>query len=454
MLTDSALIPFEPPLRPMTGLPALRTMWRNYIEAFPRAIYEQPTTRITTLLSDTLFVCDPKLIQELLVERADMFGRDVMTRRALSPMIGTRSLFLAEGTEWRWQRRAVAPTFRHEMLLSFVPAFAEMAARQVARWSTAPKAAPIDVAAAMTRMTFDVIVATVLGGAGGLDVERCALALTESFEAANWHSLLVMLWLPEWMPFPGRWRVRRERHYLHREMRRIVATRRALPSSRPDLLDLLLAARDAETGRGMTDEELVTNLLTFVTAGHETTAVALTWTLWLIALDEGVQQRLYEEARAVAGESAIEAAHVERLVHCRRAIEEAMRLYPPAPAVLREAKADTVLGGHRIKPSTQIAVPTYALHRHVRLWESPNTFDPDRFAPDRAKARPRYAYLPFGAGPRVCIGASFAMIEATVILASLVRAFRFRSPPGHRPRPVARVTLRPKGGMPLFVEPR
>jgi cytochrome P450 len=453
-LSDPDLVPFEPPARPMVGLPALRAMRRNYIETFPRSTYERKSTRVTTLLSDVLFICDPELIQDMLVGRADSFGRDGMTRRAFTPIIGERSLFLAEGADWRWQRRAAAPTFRHEALLSFVPIFAEVAARQVARWSAAPGAVPVDVAAAMTRVTFDVIVETMLGGSAALDVEAFGHAVTTTFETAPWHTLLALFSLPRWTPFPGRRRAMRARDYLHREMRRMVAARRSKPSVRPDLLDLLLAARDAETGRDMTDTELVPNLLTFIIAGHETTAVALTWALWLLAKDDAVQQRLCAEAHAVAGEAAIEPVHVERLTQCRQVIQEAMRLYPPAPAVVRQPKADTTLGEHRVKPSTQIIVPTFALHRHVGLWDNPTTFDPDRFAPDRTQARPRYAYLPFGTGPRICIGASFAMIEAPVVLATLVRAFRFRALPKQRPMPVARVSLRPAGGMPLFIELR
>jgi len=215
-----------------------------------------------------------------------------------------------------------------------------------------------------------------------------------------------------------------------------------------------MAARDAETGRHMTDAELLTNLLTFINAGHETTAVALTWTLWLLARDEAVQEELVHEVRAVAGDAAIEAAHIERLVLCRQVIQEAMRLYPPVPALARQPRVALALGEHRIAPTTNVVVPIFALHRHERLWENPLTFAPGRFAADAAKGRARYAYLPFGAGPRVCIGASFAMLEATVILATLVRAFRLRPVAGHKPKPVARVSLRLHDGMPLHVAPR
>jgi cytochrome P450 len=328
-----------------------------------------------------------------------------------------------------------------------------MTARQIARWRSALNNR-VDAAAGMTRITFDIIVETMLGGSAMLDVERYGHALTRAFAATQWLYLLAMLSAPSRVPFPGRHRAIKARDYLHQEMGRILATRRAKPTSRADLLDRLLTARNAETGSGMTDAELVTNLLTFINAGHDTTAAALTWTLWLVARDVTVQQQVFEEVRAVVGEKPIEAKHIEGLALSRQVIQEALRLYPPVPTLLRQAKLDTSLGVHHVNPSTQIVIPTFALHRHTRLWGNPNVFDPGRFAPDHVKARSRYIYLPFGAGPRTCIGASFAMIEAVVILAMLVRAFRFRPVPSHKPKPIARVSLRPQGGMPLLIEPR
>src|SRR5262245_33370902 len=454
MLIDPELVPFAPPAQPQVGLPGLLAFRRNYIETFPRSAYEQGTTRVSTGLTDTLLLCDPALIQEMLVDRADMFIRDRPSQRALAPVLGENSMLLAEGADWRWQRRAAAPIFRHETLLSFVPAIAEIAGQQVVRWRHAGDV-PVEANGAMIRTTLDIIVATMLGGAANLDVAAYGRALVQVLEGAQSLAMFAMLSLPRWTPYPGWWRTLRARNYLRREMVRILAARRAQPSSaRPDLLDLLLTARDAETGRHMTDAELLTNLLTFINAGHETTAVALTWTLWLVARDEAVQQQLVDEVRAVAGEAAIEAAHIDGLVLCRQVIQEAMRLYPPVPALARQPRVALALGEHRITPTTSVVVPIFALHRHERLWENPLTFMPGRFAADAAKGRARYAYLPFGAGPRVCIGASFAMLEATVILATLVRAFRLRPVAGHKPKPVARVSLRLHGGMPLHVVPR
>ena len=453
MFTDPDFVPFEPPEQPL-GLLGVRTLLRNYIETIPRFAYQQGVTRIRTRLSDVLIVSDPNIIQEILVEKPDAFERDPATRRSFAPVIGETSLFLAEGAEWRWQRRAVAPIFRHETLLSFVPIFATMAQRQVDRWRTIQGTVPVDAAAAMTRTTFEIIVEAMLGGSASLDAERYSRALTDNFDAIPWHILYVMFSIPEWMPYPHRRRGMRSRDFLHRDIRRIVESRRSVQSSRPDLLNLLLTARDHETGRGMSNDEIVTNLLTFITAGHETTADALTWTLWLLAKDQATQQRVFEEITAVAGHRMLDVTHVERLSFCRQVIQEAMRLFPPAAGMARISKHTVEIAGMEIPARTRIHIPVFALHRNVDLWDHPNAFDPDRFSADQVKSRPRYAFLPFGAGPRICIGAGFAMIEAAVILATLVRAFCFQPLVRHRPMPVAKMTLRPIGGMPLLVANR
>ena len=453
MFTDPDFVPFEPPPQPL-GLRGLPTFGRNYIEGIPRAAYEEKVVRIRSALSDLFLICDPDLIGEILVDKPDAFLRDVVTRRAFTPMIGPTSLFLAEGADWRWQRRAAAPIFRHDMLLSFVATFAAMADRQIERWRNAPRHQPVDAAAAMTRTTFEIIVEVMLGGSASLDADRYSRALTDNFNTIPWHVIYAVFSLPTWLPYPKRRRAMLERDFLHRDIRRLVAARREAPSAQPDLLDLLLAARDPDTGRTMTDTEVMTNLLTFIIAGHETTSVALAWTLWLLAKDQAVQQRVADEVAAVAGTSPIDAAHVDRLTFSRQVIQESMRLFPPAPLIPRQPRAPMELGGVPISPKTRVHIPVYALHRNVRLWDYPNAFDPDRFAPDRVKARSRYAFLPFGGGPRICIGASFATIEAAVLLASFIRAFRVDPVPGHKPKPVARVTLRPDHGMPLLITPR
>jgi cytochrome P450 len=449
-MPDPDLVPFEPP-----DHPTFRAAFRNVIESYPRALYdEQGLIRYQTRFLDSVLVSEPELIHEILVARADLFRRDDVARQLLSPMLGPTSLFMAEGADWKWQRRAVAPAFRNDKLLALVPTFSTIAVRQVERWGAAPRERPVDVAEAMAQTTCEVIVDTMLGSAGAIDVQGFARALTAELDSFPWRFILTAFRAPSWLPYPGRRHAARAREHIYREAARLVAQRRQEPAGRPDLLDLLLQARDEETGRVMTDEELVRNLATFILAGHETTAVALTWTLWLLAKHPHVQDQVAAEAHATISSGVIEAQQVERLTFTRQVLQEAMRLYPPAPAISRQPLAPLVLGGEQLTPATQVTITIYPLHRNRRLWKDPDSFDPDRFRVDQIKTRPRYAYLPFGAGPRVCIGASFAMIEATVLLAILVHAFRFKAVKGHRPHPVARVTLRPRGGMPLYLEPR
>jgi cytochrome P450 len=233
----------------------------------------------------------------------------------------------------------------------------------------------------------------------------------------------------------------------------IVSRRRAEGAEGSDLLGRLLAARNPETGVAMDDEHVVSNLLTLLEAGHETTARALTWTLYLLARAPEWQDRVRAEVMAVAGSGPIEAAHVSRLLITERVIKESMRLYPPAPVLVRMPLTDIKFGDVNVRAGAQIVVPIYAIHRHRKLWSDPDRFDPDRFLPDAEKAMPRTQYMPFGAGPRICLGLSFALVEAVVLLATFVRAARFDWDGRHFPEPVSRVTLRPKGGMPLMVAP-
>jgi cytochrome P450 len=202
----------------------------------------------------------------------------------------------------------------------------------------------------------------------------------------------------------------------------------------------------------MSDGNLVDTILTFLLAGHETSAVALTWTLSLLSQSEDWQERVRSEAKAVLGDGPFNAAHLDRLVVTEQVLKEAMRLFPPAAILARIAAGDCEIGGRKVAAGTHVAVPIYAVHRHRLLWEEPDAFDPARFAPGREAARSRFAYLPFGAGPRVCVGASFSMMEMKAVLATLMRSIRVSGAGGPPPLPVLRVTLRPQPRVRLRVE--
>lgn len=442
------------PAEQLRPLRFLRTLIRNPLETWPQALFEERSLWLNFASRPLLFVMDPPLVEEVLVTRAESFPKAPIVQRAIGAAVGTKSIFTAEGADWRWQRRASSPPFRHSTILGFVPAMAKAAEDMAERLAAARPGEPVDVAEAMMETTFEVIVATMLSGRGGFDVERFSAEISHYFETVGWVAALTVLRLPMWLPYPGKRRARAGNRFLKAEMARVVAERRAHPGAMPDLLDALIAAKDPETGRAMSDAELADNLLTFVVAGHETTALALTWALWLVAHAPDVEQRLLEEIADVAGDATITADHVDRLVFTKQVIQEAMRLFPPAPLIPRIAAEDIRLGEIEVKARTPVYVPVYAIHRHKLLWDAPGSFIPERFAPERGRGYGRGTYLPFGAGPRICIGAAFAQIEASVILATILRHVKLTAIAGHRPRPTVRLTLRPEGGMPMMARRR
>jgi cytochrome P450 len=260
-----------------------------------------------------------------------------------------------------------------------------------------------------------------------------------------------LIGVPGWVPRPGRMMAGAALRDMQRIADQAIDGRRGAARGKvPDLLDLLLEGEDPKTGRKMTISELRDNLLTFVVAGHETTALTLSWALYLCAFDPDVQTAARAEAQAVLGNRAATTDDIAALPLVRRIIDETLRLYPPAAFLSRTAIAADVLCGRDIHAGDTVVLPIYALHRHHMLWDDPDRFDPARFADP--KTIDRFSYLPFGDGPRVCIGANFALQEAVVILATLLARHRFSIVPGKVPKPVMILTLRPQGGVWLMID--
>lgn len=234
---------------------------------------------------------------------------------------------------------------------------------------------------------------------------------------------------------------------------RIVGRERA-QGSRGDLLQRLLKARDPESGQFMNDRQVTDNLLTFLLAGHETTARSLAWALYLLSLSPQWETRLRAEVGAVAGDGEITGAHVDRLSLVTAFMKETMRLYPAISSVSRIAARDVAIGGETIAKGNLVIIPMFAIHRHRKLWRDPDRFDPGRFSAEEEAKHTRYQYMPFGAGPRICIGASFSLTESVVMLASFVRAARFATPDGKTFSPVSGITLRARPEIELNVAPR
>jgi cytochrome P450 len=447
--TAMILARIDPPAQPLSLLPLLRAMVRNPIESWPRAVYREHLHRSRMPGRDAVFVMCPSLIRRVLVDDADSFEKGAMTRRVLGPVLGD-AILIAEGARWRAQRRATAPLFRREQLLDFLPLMIAAAELTRDRWLSYPVASEIDVAREMMRTTLDIVLSTMLSAASAGDPARIERAMAEYLESTSWVMALTVLGAPRWVPYPGMRKAARGRDFLKQFVAGLTSgIAHSEPDPRNDLLSLLIRANDPQTGRSMSETDVRENILTFVMAGHETTALALTWTFYLLSLHPEIEERVRSEIATVTGGTPVRGEHIDSLRYTQQVIQEAMRLYPPAPLIVREARRVLQLGTETIEPGTFVYVPVYAVHRHEEFWDRPDLFDPDRFAPEAVKARDRYVYLPFGAGPRICIGMSFAQMEATAVLAVLLSSLRLRLRPGYTPQPKLRITLRPAGGMPM-----
>lgn len=454
--TREAPAGFYPPTvsPPREPLPLTRFLFRfldNPLASVPQIAYEQPLTVYP--LSGSIkvaWVCAPELTEQILLREADAFSKSPMEKRVFEKTLGD-SLLTADGAHWRWQRKTMAPLFRQGEILSYVPKMAEAAGAAARRWTRAEQR---EIDQDMIDVTFQVIARTMLDEGTPAD-DKLLIAETHAYLArVPWEMAWTLLRLPKWLPHPATWRMNLAASRLRACIQGIIDRRRANPpAASNDLLDRLLAARHTETGEPMTDAQLVNNLLTLLEAGHETTARALTFTLYLLARSSYWQDAVRDEVQTVVGTGAVEAHHVERLTMLRQVINESLRLYPPAPVFARQAVRPIEVGGEVFQGNDQIVIPTYAIQRHRQLWDDPDRFDPSRFAGDRLKSLPRTQFMPFGVGPRVCIGMSFAMVEAQVLLATFLQAARFKWDGRHEPEPVSRITLRPKGGMPLLVAP-
>jgi cytochrome P450 len=453
---------FRPPVpkplrRPPDLFDFLKAARRNPLESWTEEHFQTPIMVGEGALGHVMVLSDPAAIRHVLVDNAANYRKDDLQRRVLAPGLGN-GLLTAEGDEWRQQRRALAPLFNPRTVTGFAPAMADCADKLVRRWSRHREGRVLDVSLEMTRVTLDVLERTIFTAGISRDPDALGRAITRYFAAIGPIDPLDVFGLPNWLPRIGRIKARPALRYFEEVVGSLITDRQTLLQSGReaprDLLTLLLQASDPETGQGLTDFEVRANIITFIGAGHETTANALAWSLYLLSQAPDAQRRIEAEVDSVLGDGVPNEGAIDGLVFTRAVIEEAMRLYPPVPFLSRAAIADDRIKGFRVPKNSLVMMAPYVLHRHRTLWDDPDAFDPDRFMPERRGSIDRYAYLPFGAGPRICIGASFSLQEAVIVLARIVRAFRLELEPGHVVKPVQRVTLRPDTGLPMRLIPR
>ena len=444
----------EPLDRAANPIRFLRLLRGNQLSVYTRESFVAGFLKARILFQNFVLVNEPAFIEHILVTNHHNYVKSRLTRQILKPALGN-GLLISEGEFWRRQRRITAPAFHRKRVAQAAGVMVRRARQRVGNWRAASESGQcLDISQEMMSLTMEIVAEALFSSeiADSIDeLERAVKTLIASLGTPN---PLDVLGFPEWFP---RWRSRRARSalaLLDRTIYDIIAARRGAQEVSGDLLALLLSARDEETGEGMTDTQLRDEVITFFAAGHETTAQALTWTLYLLSRHPRIERTLHGEVDRVLADREATFDDLEALPYTRMVVQEAMRLFPPVFSLSRRALADDQVGGHTIRSGSLVSISPYLTHRNPRLWKDPLRFDPGRFSPDRIKTRHRYAYLPFGGGPRICIGRGFAVAEACLVLATIARAYRLRMASGHRVEAHGRVTLRPRHGLHMTLERR
>lgn len=447
----SDFIPVGAPVhrRILSRLETAMVARRNVLEIIPALAYRQPIVSGEMMMRWHM-LADPVGMKRVMLDNLANYPKSEIMKRMLRPAIGD-SLFNAEGADWKWQRQAVAPVFTHRNVLALSTAMTATAERTCSRLARCE--GPAEMVGHMLTATFDVICDVALSGREHFDSETFGQAITEYFRTAGRASLLDFMGVPDWFPRPGRLLASRSVATMHEMVGAAIEARRnQVDPPSDDLLARMLAAQDPETGHRLSAEDLIFNMQFFIVAGHETTALALAWALYLLANAPDEQARARKQAREVLQGGAAKPSDLSRLPLVRQILEEAMRLYPPVGLLARTVLEKDELCGRAMRPGDILFLPVWALHRHELLWDAPDRFRPDRFEAGAAAKLHKYQFLPFGAGPRVCVGADFAMMQAQIILATILQRFTFE-PGTPAPHPVMMMTVRPEPGVFLRVRP-
>jgi cytochrome P450 len=438
-----------PPVRDL-----LRLLRRSFLDIWPQDCFERDFLHRRVLLRD-VFICNsPATVQEAFLEHAATYERkSPQMRHALKPLLGD-GLFISDGPLWKERRRVVAPVTHVSRLAELCPPITEAAAERAAAWAARDATQPVDMLAEMGHLTAEIICRTIFGRQlGGQAAAGVVSAFAEYQRAVGQTDLISLLGLPDWVP---RWQPAAAR----RAGRRIAAVLDGLidsvlsaPRGEASLIRSMAEGVNPTTGQRMDRAAFRNEAAVLFMAGHETTANTLAWAWYLLSQSPQAAARVQAEAEALGAPASF--ADLPRLPFTRAVVEETLRLYPPVPLLAREAVSDGELNGRRVpKGSLVIAVP-WLLHRHRKLWHDPDAFRPERFLPGgEAATKPRYVWIPFAIGPRVCTGAAFGLTEAVLCLATLSAGVAPRLAPGARVYPVCRLTLRPGDTLPMFLDRR
>ncbi|MCT7376199.1 cytochrome P450 [Chelativorans salis] len=456
---NTATASFRPPApsprqKPPSTLQMMRIVYRNPLELWGEPSYNEPWISISGGIGGPLLIAnDPGLIRHVLVDNAKNYKMARVRQRILRPILRD-GLLTAEGDVWRRSRKAMAPVFTPRHIAGFAGPMLKEAEAFAARYEERI-GGTTDVSRDMTMLTFDILAETLFSGEIAGEPDGFAQQVDRLFETMGRVDPLDLLGAPDWLPRVTRILGRNSLAFFRDIVARTMEMRKeklARKDEAPeDFLTLLLRAEGPD---GLTRQEIEDNIITFIGAGHETTARALGWTFYCLANLPEERARIEAEIDAVLAAEPDPVKWLDLMPLTRAAFEEAMRLYPPAPSLNREAIDEDTYADLEIPRGMQVLVMPWTVHRHRKLWDDPEAYRPSRFHPENRDEIDRFQYLPFGAGPRVCIGATFAMQEAVIAMAVLMSRYRFDLLPETKPWPVQKLTTQPQGGLPMRVSRR
>jgi cytochrome P450 len=449
-------LPPKPPARPdrVSLWRHLRLFRRDILSAQPAKLYRAWMAEFRTPFFRSYLCNDPALVDLVLTARPDDFPKSNRIREGLNPLLGN-SVFVTNGEVWKRQRRIIDPSFEGGRLRDTFPAMLQAGQACVARLARLPEG-PVEIESEMSHAAADVIFRTLFS----IPIEHhIAARVFDEFRAYQRSqpilNLAAFLPLPRWVPRLHRRETLRTARAIRALITDLTAARMAeiaAGTAPDDLATKIMTTPDPLTGDRFDTGEMVDQVAIFFLAGHETSASALAWALYLLATHPNAQARVVEEARAFTANPAF--SNLSKLRFTRDVFRETLRLYPPVPMMVRQTTRPETFRARPVKPGAQVVLSPWHLHRHERIWQNPDAFDPDRWADPATKACARDAYMPFSAGPRVCTGAGFAMVEGPLLLALITAAFRITPTDAPPPVPVAHLTVRAQNGIPLTLTPR
>ncbi len=424
----------------------------NMVAAWPHSYYRREFIHLKFAHKNLFVLNRPEDVQRVMVSNASNYRKSLANRQALKPILG-KGVFVSEGKLWERQRKIMSPATHRSRLGGYARTMIEAGQEMIEKWDAMEENAEIDLTEEMTLLTSDIITRTMFSVYLRERNAQLYQAFQDYLASHGRIHISELIGLPSWLPRPGQWKGRSAVRSFDEVIVSVLEERRQSNDAHDDLLEMLLEFRD-QKGEPMTFSLLRDEVASIYLAGHETTAITLTWAFYLLHEHPEIKERLWSEIETELGGEAPSYDAIPRLAFTRAIVDETLRLYPPVHVFSRQALGEDALSGNRIPKGSFMTISTWVLHRHKLLWENPEVFDPDRFMPDRSSSVRPFSYIPFGAGPRICMGKHFGLMEAVLLLALFAQRYDFTLRPGHPVEPLGRMTLRPHLGMPMTFKRR